>query len=342
MLPTSNHVRVPSSNLFQRSSKYNIKNDENSVAEAIIGSTERVPTVLCCLGVGTCLAQRSTAGPQQLDELTEEIRAMFSGVDTFISAMKKIFLKALQGYNNFDIAPGIALPPKAVITRWGTWVEAVSYYAVNYTSVIKAVFFAWFVYVGSQHRHWAYSCITSVHTQPDDKPHKSLIFNDNVMSVGSWGGKALWKERNGSNITQDNNRSEVETLAHVLGSYPFGETLCNNRHHKIRFVIATCLKSNGYTTFKEVHGIANTGSLRRIDIVTFKPGETKDYILDPTIRFETHQNQPEEVNLEKRAIYEPTIPFYKTSDGFRSGYSCESQITSLIQDLSDEVDRGEE
>ncbi|KAJ4444929.1 hypothetical protein ANN_06728 [Periplaneta americana] len=54
-------------------------------------------------------------------------------------------------------------------------------------------------------------------------------------------------------------------------------------------------------------------SLRRIDIVTFKPGDTKDYILDPTIRFETHQNQPEEINLEKSAIYEPTIPHYKTS-----------------------------
>ncbi|KAJ4451552.1 hypothetical protein ANN_03018 [Periplaneta americana] len=89
--------------------------------------------------------------------------------------------------------------------------------------------------------------------------------------------------------------SEVETLAHVLGSCPFGETLRNSGHHKIMSVIATCLKSNGYTTYEEVHGIADTGSQRRIDIITFKPGEKKKrYILDPTIRFETHQNQPEE------------------------------------------------
>ncbi|KAJ4442530.1 hypothetical protein ANN_04117 [Periplaneta americana] len=90
--------------------------------------------------------------------------------------------------------------------------------------------------------------------------------------------------------TQDNNHcrrchSEVETLAHVLGSCPFGETLHNSRHHKIRSVIATCLKSSGYTTYEEVHGIADTGS----------------------------HHQLEEVNLEKRIIYEPTTPYYKTS-----------------------------
>ncbi|KAJ4426626.1 hypothetical protein ANN_26424 [Periplaneta americana] len=82
--------------------------------------------------------------------------------------------------------------------------------------------------------------------------------------------------------------SEAETLAHVLGSCPFGEILRNSRHHKIRPVIATCLQSNGYTIYEEVHGIADTGSHRRIDIITFKPGEKKGYILDPTIRFETH------------------------------------------------------
>ncbi|KAJ4433037.1 hypothetical protein ANN_15294 [Periplaneta americana] len=74
--------------------------------------------------------------------------------------------------------------------------------------------------------------------------------------------------------------SEVETLAHILSSRPFGETLRNSRHHKIRSLIATCLKSNGYITYEEVHGIADTGSLRRIDIITFKPGETDYQIRD--------------------------------------------------------------
>ena len=34
-------------------------------------------------------------------------------------------------------------------------------------------------------------------------------------------------------------------------------------------------------------------------------------ILDPTVRFETHADQPIEVNLEKINIYLPTIPYYK-------------------------------
>ncbi|KAJ4435241.1 hypothetical protein ANN_23819 [Periplaneta americana] len=40
----SNHVRVSSTNFIQRSSKYNIKNNENSVTAAVIGSSERAPT----------------------------------------------------------------------------------------------------------------------------------------------------------------------------------------------------------------------------------------------------------------------------------------------------------
>ncbi|KAJ4442000.1 hypothetical protein ANN_11864 [Periplaneta americana] len=61
---SSIHVRVPSSNLFQ----VQHKEQREQRSRSCLGSTERVPTVLCCLGVGTCLAQRSTAGPQQLDK----------------------------------------------------------------------------------------------------------------------------------------------------------------------------------------------------------------------------------------------------------------------------------
>ncbi|KAJ4446915.1 hypothetical protein ANN_13616 [Periplaneta americana] len=40
----SNHVRVSSTNFIQRSSKYNIKNNENSVTAAVVGSSEQAPT----------------------------------------------------------------------------------------------------------------------------------------------------------------------------------------------------------------------------------------------------------------------------------------------------------
>ncbi|KAJ4444245.1 hypothetical protein ANN_06036 [Periplaneta americana] len=42
--PPSNHVRVSSTNFIQRSSKYNIKNNENSVTAAVVGSSEQAPT----------------------------------------------------------------------------------------------------------------------------------------------------------------------------------------------------------------------------------------------------------------------------------------------------------
>ncbi|KAJ4438917.1 hypothetical protein ANN_14871 [Periplaneta americana] len=55
---------------------------------------------------------------------------------------------------------------------------------------------------------------------------------------------------------------------------------------------------------REVHGLAINGSSRRIDIIAFQENSSKDYILDPTVRFEHHKGQPEEVNNEKRSIYE--------------------------------------
>ncbi|KAJ4444108.1 hypothetical protein ANN_05897 [Periplaneta americana] len=60
---------------------------------------------------------------------------------------------------------------------------------------------------------------------------------------------------------------------------------------------------------EEVQGLATQGSVRRIDIIAIKNHSA--YILDPTIRFETHADQPHEVDSEKKRIYEPTIPFYK-------------------------------
>uniref|UniRef100_A0A1B6EVT8 Reverse transcriptase zinc-binding domain-containing protein n=1 Tax=Cuerna arida TaxID=1464854 RepID=A0A1B6EVT8_9HEMI len=113
----------------------------------------------------------------------------------------------------------------------------------------------------------------------------------------------------------DNNRcrhclSEIETLAHVLGFCQVGETLRNTRHHKIRSLIAKNLKENGYEVYEEVHGLAKNGSTRIIDIICIQ--NSIGTILDPTIRFETDQNQPLKTNEEKIIIYEETIQFYKT------------------------------
>jgi hypothetical protein len=105
--------------------------------------------------------------------------------------------------------------------------------------------------------------------------------------------------------------SEIETLGHVLGFCKHGELLRNTRHHSIRTAIAKELQEKGWEVTEEVHCISTNGSTRRVDILAINPNDRKSYILDPTIRFETHKGQAEEVNIEKQNIYEPTIPYFK-------------------------------
>ena len=104
---------------------------------------------------------------------------------------------------------------------------------------------------------------------------------------------------------------EYETLAHVLGACPYGEVLRNSRHHRVRSMMAQALRDEGYTVYEEVPGLANSGSNRRIDIIAFKPPSKNGFILDPTVRFETSLIQPEEIDIEKQAIYNPTVDYYK-------------------------------
>ncbi|KAJ4442763.1 hypothetical protein ANN_04355 [Periplaneta americana] len=90
---------------------------------------------------------------------------------------------------------------------------------------------------------------------------------------------------------------------------PVSEALRNIRHHAVRSMLAEALKEAGFTVHQEVQGLVTQRSIRRIDIIAIKNNSA--YILDPTIRFETHADQPHEVDSEKKRIYEPTIPFYK-------------------------------
>ncbi|KAJ4434308.1 hypothetical protein ANN_22862 [Periplaneta americana] len=83
------------------------------------------------------------------------------------------------------------------------------------------------------------------------------------------------------------------------------------RHHAIRTKLADALRKLKYTVYEEVHGTADNGSKRRIDIIAISESLSQGMIIDPTIRFETYKGQPEDVHEEKRAIYVPTIPYYK-------------------------------
>jgi hypothetical protein len=51
-----------------------------------------------------------------------------------------MFLKAPLRVEKFkQEAPSLSLPPKPVLTRWGTWLDAAMYYCENYSTIEKIV-----------------------------------------------------------------------------------------------------------------------------------------------------------------------------------------------------------
>uniref|UniRef100_A0A2S2NDW7 DUF659 domain-containing protein n=1 Tax=Schizaphis graminum TaxID=13262 RepID=A0A2S2NDW7_SCHGA len=71
--------------------------------------------------------------------VAEEIRSYFNTVDQLISSVKKVFLKAPFRTRIFKTeAPDTPMPPKPILTRWGTWLEAANYYC-EYYEVIKNI-----------------------------------------------------------------------------------------------------------------------------------------------------------------------------------------------------------
>ncbi|KAJ4435546.1 hypothetical protein ANN_18162 [Periplaneta americana] len=89
---------------------------------------------------------------------------------------------------------------------------------------------------------------------------------------------------------------EQETLPHVLGFCHHGELLRINRHNTVRSLIAASIRQNAsYEVYEEVGCVSSDGSTRRADIIIIDRQKDKGVILDPTIRFEMHEQQPQEV-----------------------------------------------
>jgi len=62
------------------------------------------------------------------NRLAEEVRELFTKVNTLINNGKKIFLKASSRISIYkEEINDIPLPPVPVLTRWGTWVHATLY-----------------------------------------------------------------------------------------------------------------------------------------------------------------------------------------------------------------------
>ncbi|XP_016656871.2 uncharacterized protein LOC107882682 [Acyrthosiphon pisum] len=71
-----------------------------------------------------------------LHRVAEQVRSHFSTVDKLIASVKQVFKKApsrLQLFKNE--LPGVKLPQEPVITRWGTWLNAATYYCENIQAV---------------------------------------------------------------------------------------------------------------------------------------------------------------------------------------------------------------
>ena len=81
----------------------------------------------------TCLAHG-------LHRLAEKVRDLYPQVDKFIAAIKRIFVKAGSRKRLFkEMFPDLPLPPSPVLTRWGTWIEAVIYHASHFDAVYAVV-----------------------------------------------------------------------------------------------------------------------------------------------------------------------------------------------------------
>ncbi|KAL4120565.1 hypothetical protein QTP88_013235 [Uroleucon formosanum] len=81
----------------------------------------------------TCLAHG-------LHRVAEQIRIHFPEINSLISNIKKVFLKAPYRINLFkNLAPGIPLPPEPIITRWGTWLNAVYYYCEHFLHIKNVI-----------------------------------------------------------------------------------------------------------------------------------------------------------------------------------------------------------
>lgn len=78
----------------------------------------------------TCLAHG-------LNLIAEKVRTSFPVANSFISCVKKIFIKAPLRVQRYKQILNKELPPEPIITRWGTWLKAASFYADNMEGITE-------------------------------------------------------------------------------------------------------------------------------------------------------------------------------------------------------------
>lgn len=78
----------------------------------------------------TCLAHG-------LNLIAEKIRNSFPVANSFISCVKKMFIKAPLRVQRYKQILNKELPPEPIITRWGTWLKAATFYADNIEGITE-------------------------------------------------------------------------------------------------------------------------------------------------------------------------------------------------------------
>ncbi|KAJ4433259.1 hypothetical protein ANN_15518 [Periplaneta americana] len=126
---------------------------------------------------------------------------------------------------------------------------------------------------------------------------QAIKMNCNTIPVRTLPGRTL-------DSTHCRRCDEQETLPHVLDFCHHGELLRINRHNTVRSLIAASIRQNAsYEVYEEVGCVSSDGSTRRADFIIIDRQKDKGVILDPAIRFEMHEQQPQEVCCEKQVIY---------------------------------------
>lgn len=139
-LEKANHSAV--SQLFTESLKL-LWNQELKYENVLLFVTDAAPYMIKAASVLKVLFPKMihiTCMAHGIHRVAETIRIEFPKVHQLISNVKKVFTKSPKRIQAFkELFEGIPLPPKPIITRWGTWVEAALYYAQYFNEVSNVI-----------------------------------------------------------------------------------------------------------------------------------------------------------------------------------------------------------
>ncbi|KAJ4436666.1 hypothetical protein ANN_16797 [Periplaneta americana] len=113
-------------------------------------------------------------------------------------------------------------------------------------------------------------------------------------------------ENLGKNLTQAGIEPAPKRNFRPAGKRLNRLSYAGGQHNTVRSLIAASIRQNAsYEVYEEIGCVSSDGSTRRANIIIIDRQKDKGVILDPTIRFEMHEQQPQEVCREKQVIYEP-------------------------------------